>query len=205
MQFGFETRLNKMCIHDNNLRYKDKPMRTYFSIHQLSIAKIILVLGTFFLFGCAEQLKIKPDVSRTDIAIVVSGKIDYSGNRDYLPNTIAEDNLQHSDIIIKYEHSVSYGGTTPGTDLITAFIPTTLLGTPTGNNELFIQGKLEIYKSSTIIKSYIAECVVEKSRSVWSGIDYSELRRRGLLAIKENIEMQMMSDKNFFSTINSKL
>jgi len=171
---------------------------------------MFLAIMMFFLCGCGTKLITKPDlnltdVAQTDIIIVVYGQIDYSGKPEYLPNTISDDNDQSSDINIKYEYMVSYGGTKPGTDILTAFIPTTLLGTPTGNNELVIQGKLDIYKNSTIAKSYIAECIVKKPRNVWSGIDYTELRRKGLIAIKENIETQMMYDRNLLSRINSKL
>lgn len=168
---------------------------------------MLFVVMMFFLYACGTKLTTTPDVNltgltETDIKIVVSGKIDYSGQPDYLPNTISDNHDESSDIKIKYEYMVSYGGTKPSTDIITAFIPTTLLGTPTGNNELVIQGKLDIYKNSIVTKSYMSECIVRKPRNVWSGINYTELRRKGLIAIKENIELQMMYDRDVLRDIN---
>ncbi|NOY84232.1 MAG: hypothetical protein GXO96_05320 [Nitrospirae bacterium] len=67
-----------------------------------------------------------------------------------------------------------------------------------------ITGKLEILKKDVVIKTFTATCGFEKIRSIFSeGETFSELRYKGLIVVRNNIETQMAQEKIFFSQLTA--
>jgi hypothetical protein len=157
--------------------------------------RLCFTLGIcIFLVSCAASVTVKPDVALEGNSRVVSvrGSIVYDGNPCYLPATV--EHKSGTDISIKYEYVVSYEGT-GAEEILTAFIPTTLLGTPTGSDDVVASGRLELSKGGRIIKTYVSQAIATKPRSIFAGgVDKSELRRMALTSLKKNIENQMKND-----------
>lgn len=167
----------------------------------LKVKKWIFLFLSLFLVSCTASLNVKPDVSISNIrnSIIVLGNVVYEGNPKYLPATVEQ--KSGTEITIRYEYVVSYTGT-GNEEFFTAFIPTTIIGTPTGIDDVIAIGKMELSKSSKIIKTYVSEARISKPRSIFlGGVDKTEMRHKALTSIKENIELQMENDFSFLSQI----
>lgn len=143
---------------------------------------------------------VRPEVPFSNNQIIVNGNIVCEGNRIYLPATVKQQD--GADVTIKYEYVVSYDGTPMTAEIWMALLPTTILGTPTGGDDVIAVGKLEIFKNSKLFKTYVGKAIVSKPRSVFlGGVDKTELRRIALISVKENIEQQMRNDFSSLSQI----
>jgi hypothetical protein len=166
-------------------------------IHRLSAVMFYLIVAVF-LSGCATNIVVTPQAMENDIksSFQVAGIVEYDGNKDYLPRTIKESSAQ-SDISIKYEYQITYGrDKTP--QALPLFNPLTIVGFPIGEDTMVVTGNLTLSKGEEVIKAYTATCGMEKTRSIFSeGETFSELRKKGLLLIRDNIEIQMCGDKEF--------
>ncbi|MGH7407872.1 MAG: hypothetical protein ACREKF_07695 [Candidatus Methylomirabilales bacterium] len=127
------------------------------------------------------------------------GAIRYDGNREYLPRLLTGDPA--SRFTLRYVHEATYGGQdVPGA--VALFNPLTGLGFPTGERQLTIIGRLDIVaESGEVVKSYTATSVLERTRSLWSDETLSELRRKGLLGVRDNIEAQLYQDREFLKKL----
>lgn len=164
---------------------------------------ISIILFSIFLSGCAATMVVTPQpeqlINIGDFKI--KGKIIYEGNKEYFPRTIIEDSASDPLFIYQYTYNVNYGRDNIH-QAIPLFNPLTLVGFPIGEDTLMIAGKLEILKGKEVLKSYTATCAFNKSRNIFSeGETFSELRKRGLLAVRDNIEAQMCQDKDFLLTL----
>jgi hypothetical protein len=160
----------------------------------------------FFITSCATTTNIIPKLEKLEnISILVKGKINYSGNREYLPRTISDDAIEDPLLIIKYQYNVNYGkeNIPEGLHLANLFNPLVMVGFPIGEDTLVVIGKIDIIKQSEVIKTYSAICTFEKTRSIfYQGPTFTELRKMGLLNIRDNIEAQMNNDREFLSKLN---
>jgi hypothetical protein len=131
------------------------------------------------------------------------GPIDYDRNWNYVPRTISN-RKDGSDLSFKYAYHVKYGASTMVQEMGTLFIPSTIFGSPTGKSDVEVTAKLDVIKNSSIIKSYLSVCYVSKIQGVMTGgINFTELRKKGLMAVKENIEHQMIQDKEFLLSLTT--
>jgi hypothetical protein len=169
------------------------------------IAISLLLASCFLWTACGTTIDVKPGVApQANSDLILYGPIDYKGNWDYVPRTVSNKPSHPTALSFKYAYNIVYGGTTIHQDLVTAFIPTTLIGTPTGKNDVQVSAKLDIYKGPSIVKSYISVCNVTQLRGLFvGGINLTELRRKGLMAVKANIETQMATDTAFLCTLMS--
>lgn len=165
----------------------------------------ISLVGIVLLSSCATNMAITPQVSEVNVSdFKLKGKVEYDCNKEYLPRTIVnEDENVNQYIIIQYSYTETYGrDNTP--QALPLFNPLSLVGFPIGENTLVINGKLIILKGKEVIKEYSATCGLEKMRSIFSeGETFSELRRKGLLAVRDNIEYQMYQDRVFLWDMTS--
>lgn len=150
-----------------------------------------------FLGGCAAKMVITPQVAQCEIesGFQLAGKVDYDGNKEYLPRTIKEDSSKRP-VSFKYEYQVAYGRDKLP-QLVPLYSPLSIIGFPIGKNTIVVKGNLKIIKGKKIVKEYTAICGLERMRSIFSeGETFTELRRKGLLAVRDNIELQMYKDKD---------
>ena len=166
-----------------------RKIRIFFLILCLSIPLI--------LSACAPNVFITPDltrVSRNDFTL--SGNIDYSGNVEYLPRTISSESHPEAALTLRYRYDVTYGRDSVE-QVLYLYNPLTIVGFPIGADTVVVTAKLDVLKGSSQVKTYTAVCVLDKRRTIfWEGESLSELRKRGLLAIRENIETQMYGDRD---------
>lgn len=165
--------------------------------------KLICIIGTLLLLsGCGTTYHVVPEVIHlpsTDCTI--AGILEYEGNHDYLPRTIREGGDRGSMPVIRYAYHVGYGKDSIP-EIFPLFNPLSLVGFPVGSDSLVIVGALDIVKAGETLKQYSATCVIDKNRSLfYEGDTFSELRKKGLFMVRENIETQMISDREFLSQL----
>jgi hypothetical protein len=146
-------------------------------------------------------MTVMPDVKNTCAAgFRAPGKIDYDGNRDYLPRILVDDPALQSPVVYRYLHAAEYG-TQSVPDLLALFNPLTLVGFPTGGNMVRIAGKLDVVVDNLVVRSYSAGAALDKTRSLYAGETYTDLRKMGLIAVRDNIEAQLCRDVEFLAGI----
>jgi len=160
-------------------------------------------ISFFFLCGCATNMKIDPQVTQIDnIDFRIKGKIVYEGNKEYLPRILAEEPASNAGLTFEYTYDVIYGKhDVPSA--VALFNPLTIAGFPTGENTATIIGKLDVMKGGEVIKSYNATCILEKTQNLFSERTFTDLRRQGLLAVRNNIEVQIYLDKNYLEKLRA--
>lgn len=169
------------------------------------ILERLLSLGFYIFFillcGCATTMKINPQVTQMEnINFQIKGKIICEGNKEYLPQVLVEESAPNSKLIFKYVYNAIYGKHDVP-DLVALYNPFTIVGFPTGENTVTIIGKLDVLKGEEVVKSYIATCVLEKTRSLFSEGTFTEMRRKGLIAVRNNIEVQIYLDRSYLEKL----
>jgi hypothetical protein len=160
-----------------------------------------LILGLFISLitsACAPNvvITITPDlpiVHSDDFSVV--GKIDYEGNAEYLPRTISAEPHPGATLTLRYRYEVTYGSDTAN-QALALLNPLTIAGFPIGADTVVVTAKLAVLKGNFQVKEYTAVCVLDKQRTIWEAETLSELRKRGLLAVRDNIETQMYGDRD---------
>jgi len=176
----------------------------------IRIAFLVSCLSAVILLsGCTPS---PPNMVTTpDIAVIptgdfsLGGEIDYDGNKEYLPRTVTADASLGHPLILRYRYEVTYGrDSVPSA--IPALNPLTIVGFPIGADTVVVTGKLEILKGGSVVKTYSAVCMLDKTRTAFSeGETLSEIRRRGLLAVRDSIEAQMYADQDMLRDIDKQL
>lgn len=160
----------------------------------------VFIFLSAFHYGCAAKMVVTPQMEQiNDISeYKIKGKIVYDGNKEYLPRTLSEDLAAEPILTLKYTYTVTYGkDATP--QLIPLFNPLTIIGFPIGENTVAITGTLDIFQGKEVIKSYTSTCGFEIARNIFSeGETFSELRKKGLIAVRDNIEAQMYYGREFY-------
>ncbi len=154
--------------------------------------------------GCGTAMVVTPPaVPLTNVDFRIKGKVIYEGNREYLPRTIVDAAEEDSSLTFQYTYNVTHGKDDVP-QLLPLFNPLTLVGFPIGEDTMFITGRLKISKRNEVVKTYTATCGFEKTRNIfWQGETFSELRRKGLIVVRDNIEAQMYQERDLFSKLST--
>ena len=133
----------------------------------------------------------------------IYGKIVFDGNSDYLPQRLKEKN-SNPEILLKYSFQLHYGNkelSSTGEDLLIGPVFPLLFamgGASLGKNDVLAIGRLEIIKENQIIKTYRAAARTVQERGLWVESDtQSELRKKCLLEVRDNIDKQLQNDKEY--------
>lgn len=150
------------------------------------------------LISCGARMTIIPptgQVSHFDFQI--KGNVIYEGDKVYFPRVIIEEPDSKSGLTFHYVYHEAYE-TKDVPDICALFNPLNFIGFPTGESTLKVEGKLDILKGKEIVKSYNVNCALEKTRNLYyEGETFSEMRAKGLIAVRDNIESQMWQDRDF--------
>lgn len=178
-----------------------------------NLRKLCCLSILFFVFtcvGCATSMNVTPLITEIDChSFKLKGIVRYDKNIKYLPRTITNESKQNdvSSLIIKYEYQVSYGRDYlfHSGEFVPLFNPLTLIGSPIGGDNVYVIGKLDIMQGGKNIKIYKSACVLEKTRNLfYQGETFSEMRKKGLISVRNNIESQMCQDKDYLINICSR-
>ena len=165
-------------------------------------ARALSLLLLFVVAGCST-MSVTPGLATLDkIPILIKGTIEYDGNILYLPRTISKgDPAEYG---LRFRYTTSETQDRSSWDVIALFNPLSVLGFPTGRRNSTVTGNLEILKDTEVVKSYMATCLQEAYRGIYYGGSFSDLRRTGLVAVRDNIEAQMFQDREFLEKATGK-
>lgn len=160
---------------------------------------LVLLCGVALLgAACAKTtMVLTPAVERPTVGdFQLGGKLEYEGNRDYIPRTIA-DAPSASLLTLRFGYAVKTES--DRTSIYGAvFIPPVVMAIPgvLGGDELGVVAVLEVLRGGSVLKTYSATAVVKKKPTIFhEGETFTEMRRRGLLAVRDAIESQMLHDR----------
>lgn len=161
-----------------------------------------------FLAGCATtrvdgEVPVKTDdisALRTEYISKVYGDIEYVGNKQYLPVSLVDPDPSSPDIngiLFKYEYKISYD--VKQENGLQVFNPLLMVGVPKSNDAIFVSGFLEMTRDNVLIKRYEKSLVLSKNKSLFSeGETLTEMRKKGLLLVRDDIDRQLHADKDFW-------
>jgi hypothetical protein len=167
---------------------------------QVHCRMFISIVALMLLSACGTTYHIVPETAGLQSGnFSLTGNIDYEGNTAYRPRTVRQGHDDSNAPVIRYKYHVGYGKeSVPAA--FPLFNPFTLVGFPIGEDSLVVVGSLEVIKDGELLKQYSATCVIDKTRSLfYEGDTSSELRKKGLLMVRENIERQMSNDRELLS------
>jgi hypothetical protein len=180
-------------------RNKGATMTKKPNLNYLKVSVFVNCVLVVIIFGCSTRMAVSPQIEKFDKVpdFRLKAKIDYDGKYDYLPRTVLAEAAPGSDISISYKYLENYGRDNIH-QALPLFNPLSLVGFPIGENTLIVSSKLTISKNNEVVKEYSCSCALENTRSLFSeGETFSELRKKGLLTVRDNIESQMYHDKDF--------
>jgi len=172
---------------------------------------IVLSGVLIFVLGCGTSGKapisliVDPKIDKVEGSsdFQIYGKIVFDGNRDYLPQRLKE-KISNPETLLKYSYQLHYGNkelSSTGEDfLIGPIIPLLFAmgGASFGKNDVLAIGRLEIIKKNQIIKTYRAAARTVQERGLWIESEtQTELRKRCLLEVRDNIDRQLQKDKEY--------
>ena len=162
------------------------------TIAQTTLASLAWLLTA----GCATTVSITPMLSARDTgACEIRAQVRYDGKPEYLPTALAVDQTASERMVFRYTYEAQYGlkEIPPGIMLVN---PLTLFGFPTGTDNVVVTGYLNLIRDQTTLRSYAAAAAMKRSGTVFSeGESFTEMRRRGLLLVRENISRQLCGDQ----------
>ena len=161
------------------------------ALQLLAASQALVVLA-----GCATSVKVVPEMAagaRSDCKVV--GHISYDGNPQYLPTVLVEKASSPAGAVLRYTHEAGYGLNQAPAE-VQLVNPLHLVGLPTGKESVCIVGRLEVIRDGSVVRSFAAVAVMERSNSMFTeGETFTEMRRRGLLLVRDNISEQICADQ----------
>lgn len=157
--------------------------------------RVLGCLAAAVLFaGCTSQLNVRPELDVQPIGdLRIPARIDFDGNRDYLPRVLAEGPARTDGLVVEYRYQVLHKNV--DNDAVALFNPLSLVGFPSGSNQLTLLAELKILRRGTLVKDYRAACTIEQQTGLWSFRTVTDMRREGLTALRDNIESQLVRDR----------
>jgi hypothetical protein len=169
-----------------------------------SLARLALwVPSCLALLGCATEVAITPQLADKTPSgkCQIRAPVHYEGKRDYLPAALVDDpNASHA-TAIRYSFEAQYG-LNEFNPFIVFVNPLTLVGFPTGNDNLVVTGRVDVVRGDATLRSYAAAASMKRSSTVfYEGETFTEMRRRGLLLVGNNLSSQLCKDQEVLTAL----
>lgn len=150
------------------------------------------------LFGCEGKIYTKPYAATANSPYtVVCGDVQYSGDKQHLPSTVANCRDNSRKFVIEYSYEQDNVGTSTENEL--AYKILLPIGTPTGVDKVLVFSHMNVFSEGKDVARYSATCVKEYYRSIFfKSVDNAKDTVQCLDALKVNIESQMMRDELFW-------
>jgi hypothetical protein len=156
------------------------------------------------LSGCVTHVAVTPQVAdknppRCQIRALVS----YDGKAEYLPTALLPDTTASSGTLVRYSFAAQYGlkEMSPFLQIVN---PLLIVGFPTGSDSIVVTGQVDMLRGETVLRSYAAAASMKRSGSIFSeGDTFTEMRRRGLLLVRDNLSSQLCKDEAVLASLLS--
>ena len=154
------------------------------------------VVACAALAGCATSVVVTPQPADKQIpACQIHALVRYEGKADYLPAALIADPGAAGQVAFRYTYDAQYGlkETNPFLVMVN---PLTFVGFPTGSDNLVITGRVDVVRGDEAVRSYAAVAAMKRSSTVfYEGESFTDMRRRGLLLVRDNLSAQLCHDR----------
>ena len=156
------------------------------------------------IWGCLARINVVPEIAQKpdEIQVLLRGSLSYEGNPDYLPRTVADYVGSASAIAIRYSYE-DVQGRSPLVNKFTLTHSGLLFEQPVGFKSVRVIGSLDVLDGERVVKTYSAMATLS-AHSEYSRETLSDMRRRGLLAVRDNVESQMYQDREFLQRLTAR-
>ena len=154
-------------------------------------------LACIALAGCTTtSVVITPQLAEKNTATCqIHTSVRYEGKPDYLPAALVADPAASGQVTFRYAYEAQYG-LKETNFFLTAVNPLTLVGFPTGSDSLVITGRVDVVRGDETVRSYVAAAAMGRSSTVfYEGETFTDMRRRGLLLVRDNLSGQLCHDE----------
>jgi hypothetical protein len=170
--------------------------------HRLGARCVFTLLLALGEGGCASTVTVTPRLpSATTPNCEIHATVRYDGNPDYLPRVLLRDAAVSHTVTLRYRYDVNYDAQ-PLPDAATLVNPLTIFGFPTGHDYVSIIGSLEFIRADATVRSYGAAAALKRTGTVFGeGDSFTDMRRRGLLLVRDNISVQLCQDREVLAQL----
>lgn len=160
------------------------------------------VASSLALLGCATEVAITPQLTdKSSGKCQIHARVRYEGKQDYLPAALIPDPTASGTTEIRYSYEAQYGlkEFNPFAVIVN---PLTVVGFPTGGDNLVVTGRVDVVRGDTTLRSYAAAAAMKRSSTVYyEGETFTEMRRRALLFVGENLSQQLCKDQQILGAL----
>jgi len=154
-----------------------------------------------WLTACATTINVEPRLGNVKSSCRLHATVSYDGKPDYLPAALVADTGPPALTTVRYSYEAQYGLTETNAFLVMVN-PLTLVGFPTGSGNLVVTGRVDFLRGQSVVRSYGAAAALERSGGVfYEGETFTELRRHGLLLVRDNLSAQLCKDEAALTTL----
>ena len=164
------------------------------------LALVFLTLPLSMLVACMAKLTVFPEVSEypKQVDVLLRGVIGYEGKPEYLPRTIGGQEGGNSKLSLYYVYEDSHSRE----DSMRLNLQLLTASHQVGSKSQYVAGNLEIRDGEKVLKTYTSMATLTDQGEFSETL--TEMRRRGLTAVRDNIEAQMYLDSEFLKTLSRK-
>ncbi|MHB8471799.1 MAG: hypothetical protein ACYDC8_02885 [Gammaproteobacteria bacterium] len=126
----------------------------------------------------------------------ITARVNYDKNPAYLPRSLISAS-SGSALVADYVYEVNYG--MGHEHVLTVFNPLLIAGMSKTEDSVFIGGQLKIYRGDQLLRKYEETVTLSKGKTLYSeGDTLTEIRKQGLLHVRDKIDEQVYADKAFW-------
>jgi hypothetical protein len=155
------------------------------------------------LVGCAATATVTPSLTEKAATCEIRAAVWYEGKPEYLPGVLIADASAHPPAGFRYSYEARYG-----LDEYNAFLvavnPLSLVGFPTGKDNVVVTGRVDFMRGTTIMRTYAAAASLKVTPTIFGeGETFTDMRHRGLMLVRENLSTQLCEDQSVLTTLLS--
>jgi len=161
-----------------------------------------MLLFALGLGACATSVTVTPRLSGpTSRNCEIHALVRYDGNPEYLPSVLVRDATMSQAVTLRYRYDINYDAQ-PLPDIATLVNPLTIFGFPTGHDYISVVGSLEFIRADATVRTYGAAAALKRTGTVFGeGDSFTDMRRRGLLLVRDNISVQLCQDRTVLTQL----
>jgi hypothetical protein len=155
------------------------------------------------LVGCAATASVTPTLSEKAVACQIRAAVWFDGKPEYLPAVLIADASAHPAAGFRYSYEARYGLNEYNAFLVLVN-PLSLVGFPTGKDNVVVTGRVDLVRDKTILRTYAAAASLKDTPTIFGeGDTFTDMRRRGLMLVRDNLSAQLCEDQSILRTLLS--
>jgi hypothetical protein len=163
----------------------------------------LCALTCALLVGCAATVTVTPSLTEKAAVCQIRAAVWYDGKPEYLPEVLIADASARPPAGFRYSYEARYG-----LDEYNAFLvavnPLSLVGFPTGKDNVVVTGRVDLMRGKTIVRTYAAAASLRETPTIFGeGETFTDMRHRGLMLVRENLSTQLCEDQAALRTLLS--